>query len=99
MEKLRARFNSVNRDTRRDMFNYLLVIVAFVVMGLDKWKARHHAWRIPERTLWFLALFFGAPGACVGMIVFHHKTRKPAFFIGFPLLAIIEIWICAIMLR
>ena len=76
----------------------LMSLVAFVVMGLDKWKARHHAWRIPERTLWFLALFFGAPGACVGMIVFHHKTRKPAFFIGFPLLAIIEIWICAIML-
>lgn len=34
MEKLRARFRSINRDTRRDMFNYLLVIVVFVIMQL-----------------------------------------------------------------
>ncbi len=34
MEKLRARFRSINRDTRRDMLNYLLVIVVFVIMQL-----------------------------------------------------------------
>lgn len=67
---------------------YLLIVnlAAFVSFGLDKYYAIRDKWRIPERTLLFLAGIGGAAGAGMGMLVFHHKTRKPKFTIGIPLI-------------
>ena len=72
---------------------YLLVInlIAFFAMGIDKWKAKREAWRIPEQTLLSLVLLGGGIGGIAGMYVFRHKTKKPRFFIGFPLILITEI--------
>ena len=72
---------------------YLLVInlIAFFVMGIDKWKAKREAWRIPEQTLLSLVLLGGGIGGIAGMYVFRHKTKKPKFFIGFPVILITEI--------
>ncbi|MBU5480415.1 DUF1294 domain-containing protein [Blautia sp. MSJ-19] len=66
-------------------------IVTFLLYGSDKNRARRHAWRIPERTLLELAVIGGGFGALLGMIVFHHKTRKPKFYIGVPLILVVEI--------
>jgi len=52
----------------------LLNALTFVVYGVDKWRARGGRWRIPERTLLLLAAFGGALGACLGMVVWNHKT-------------------------
>ena len=72
---------------------YLLVInlIAFFAMGIDKWKAKREAWRIPEQTLLSLVLLGGGIGGIAGMYVFRHKTKKPKFFIGFPVILITEI--------
>jgi|GEM_PF-355174 len=55
----------------------LLNALTFVVYGVDKWRARGGRWRIPERTLLLLAAFGGALGACLGMVVWNHKTSRP----------------------
>ena len=60
-------------------------------MGLDKWKARRDAWRIPEKTLFLAALLGGALGGTVGMHLFHHKTRHWYFRFGFPVLLILQL--------
>lgn len=75
---------------------YLLVInvIAFLAMGIDKWKAKRGAWRIPEQTLLSLVLLGGGFGGIAGMYVFRHKTKKPRFFIGFPVILIAEIVLC-----
>ena len=52
-----------------------LSAVDFALMGVDKWKAKRDAWRIPELTLWAFALLGGAPGGYLGMRCFRHKTR------------------------
>ena len=57
-------------------------VVAFAVFGADKKMARQGTWRIPERTLFALALLGGSPGAILGMLVFHHKTKHIKFVIG-----------------
>jgi uncharacterized membrane protein YsdA (DUF1294 family) len=57
-------------------------VVVFAVYAWDKWKAQHHAWRVPERTLLWLAFCAGAPGALGGIFLIHHKTRKPKFTVG-----------------
>ena len=42
---------------------YLLLmnIAGFAAMGIDKCKAKAHAWRIPEKTLFGLSLLAEAP--------------------------------------
>ncbi len=72
---------------------YLLAInvIAFLAMGIDKWKAKRGAWRIPEQTLLSLVLLGGGIGGIAGMYTFRHKTKKPRFYIGFPAILIMEI--------
>ena len=65
--------------------------IDFALMGVDKWKARRDAWRIPESTLWLFALIGGALGGTLAMQVFRHKTRNWYFRFGFPLLAALDV--------
>ena len=68
-----------------------LNLIAYILMGLDKWKARRGAWRIPEKTLFLAALLGGALGGTVGMHLFHHKTRHWYFRFGFPILLVLQL--------
>lgn len=67
--------------------------LTFALYGADKYKAIRHKWRIPEATLIAAAFLGGAPGAILGMLFFHHKTRKWKFRILVPLALII--WLAA----
>ncbi len=62
----------------------LMNLIAFIMFGVDKYKASHDLWRIPESTLILFAFLGGAVGALAGMKVFHHKTRKIKFRILIP---------------
>lgn len=70
-------------------------VAAFAVMAADKSRARRGAWRVPERTLFLLALFFGSIGIWAGMYVFRHKTKHLKFVIGIP--AIFLVQLCAVL--
>ena len=74
---------------------YLAVvnIAGFLSMAIDKKKARRNKWRIPEATLFLFALFGGSLGCLLGMRVFHHKTQKPRFYIGIPIIFVIQVLI------
>lgn len=69
----------------------LINLIAFVLMGIDKYKATRHRWRIPERTLFLPAILGGSLGALLGMGVFRHKTRKTLFTVGMPVLLILQL--------
>jgi uncharacterized membrane protein YsdA (DUF1294 family) len=60
--------------------------VAFIVYGMDKWRAAHNRWRIPETTLLGLAIIGGSIGALLGMKVWHHKTMHKKFRFGLPMI-------------
>ena len=67
-------------------------------MYQDKRRAILHRWRIPEKRLWLIALMMGSLGTTAGMWLFSHKSSKARFFIGFPLLCVVQIIIlCAII--
>ena len=72
---------------------YLIIInlLAFLLMGLDKRKAKRHKWRIPEKTLFLSAIIGGSIGALLGMQVFRHKTKHASFRIGMPCILIVQI--------
>ena len=65
-------------------------LVVFLVYGIDKRRAKKEKWRISEKTLILMALFFGGTGALLGMGVFHHKTLHKKFSVGVPLLALLN---------
>jgi hypothetical protein len=68
----------------------VIEITVFAVYGIDKLKAKNGSFRIPEATL-IAAAFIGPAGALLGMYIWHHKTRKPKFFITVPLFLIMRI--------
>ena len=53
---------------------------------LDKSRAKRGRWRIPEATLLLCAALGGAAAMLLTMRLIHHKTRKPKFSVGVPLL-------------
>ena len=72
---------------------YLLLInaAAFLLMLVDKLKAKKNRWRIPERTLFGSALLGGSVGAILGMYTFRHKTRHLSFTLGMPAILIAQV--------
>ena len=67
---------------------YYLVInlIGFAIMGIDKRKAIKGAYRIPEATLFCVALLGGSLGTTLGMNLFRHKTKHWYFVVGMPLI-------------
>lgn len=57
---------------------YLIVVnlLTWIIYGIDKWKAKRRAWRIPERTLLLLAAAGGCTGALAGMLMFQAQDKK-----------------------
>jgi len=74
-------------------------LVLFCTMGIDKRRAQRGVRRIPEARLFLLAALGGAAGGWLGICVFRHKTRKTAFTLGFPLLALLQIALCLYLRR
>lgn len=72
---------------------YLLIINAlgFLLMLIDKYKARKNLWRIPEKTLLGVALIGGSIGSYAGMQIFRHKTKHPQFYIGIPIIMAVQL--------
>lgn len=72
---------------------YLVIInaLSFLLMLIDKQKARQQAWRIPEATLMRFAIAGGSLGALLGMYLFRHKTRHKKFAMGLPAILIIHL--------
>ena len=73
-------------------------LLGFFFMGLDKWKAKKRAWRIPEATLLLVSALGGAAGALIGMHLFRHKTRHWYFLYGMPAILLIQVLIVVALL-
>lgn len=69
----------------------LLNIVTFCVYGIDKLKATHGKWRVPETSLFVLAIIGGSVGALMAMTLFRHKTQKASFRYTIPAILIVHV--------
>lgn len=68
-----------------------LSLLDFLLMGLDKRRAKRDAWRVRERTFFLVALLGGSPGAVLGMWCFRHKTRHWYFKYGLPAIMVLQL--------
>lgn len=75
------------------LWSYVVIInvITFIVYGTDKYKAKHHLWRISEQMLFFLTTLGGSIGALVSMLIFRHKTKKTIFKYGIPIVLLVQI--------
>lgn len=72
------------------VYLFLMNLIGFLSMLIDKRRARKNVWRIRERTLFLLAILGGSIGSLSGMYVFRHKTRHWYFVLGMPLILILQ---------
>ena len=68
----------------------LLNVFYFFIYGIDKWKAQHQKERISEPTLLICAALAGGWGACLGMVVWNHKTSHKRFRYLVPLFVVVQ---------
>ncbi len=72
------------------LYYIVICLVAFIVFGVDKKKAKEKAWRTPEKTLLTLCAVGGAVGGFLGMQIFRHKTKHWYFVVLVPLFIILH---------
>ena len=79
---------------------YLIIVNAsgFLLMLVDKHKAKRGTWRIPEKTLMGIAVIGGSVGALLGMHCFRHKTKHIKFTFGIPLILTAQIILAILLL-
>ena len=79
---------------------YLIIIniVSYLTMWADKQKAKKKAWRIPEATLFLLAIIGGSIGSIAGMYTFRHKTKHLKFVILMPVILAVQIILILVLI-
>ena len=89
----------MDRDLWTLLAGYLLLVnlAGFLLMGLDKRRARRGAWRISEKALFLTAVLGGSLGSIVGMRTFRHKTKHWYFRYGLPALLIGQLALAALL--
>lgn len=94
-----AFFASLARD-HTPLAIYLLAasLAAFALFAIDKHQAERGGSRIPEAVLLGAGLAGGAPGAFLGMRLFHHKTQRPYFRWGLRLFPGIDAFIVVFLM-
>ena len=83
------------------LLEYLIAVnlIGFALMGIDNYKAKKRAFRIPEATLFIVAIIGGSLGSIIGMYAFRHKTRHWYFVYGMPAILILQILLIALLLH
>ena len=79
---------------------YLLIINAlgFLLMLVDKWKAKKNRWRVRESTLLLVAALGGSVGSLAGMYLFRHKTQHLKFTLGIPLILAAQCFVVVLVM-
>ena len=81
------------------IYLFFMNVIGLTMMGIDKRKAVHHAWRIPEKTLFLISLLGGSVGTWCGMYLFRHKTKHWYFVVGMPLILMLQIVVAVLVVQ
>ncbi len=83
------------------IITYLIAInaLAFLLYGIDKYKAIKGKWRIPERKLLGVAIAGGNLGSLLAIWTFKHKTLHKKFSLGIPFILCIQIGLILFYLK
>lgn len=74
-------------------------IIAFIIVFIDKQKAKKNRYRISEKSLFIMSIIGGSAGAYVSMLIFSHKTKKWYFKLGIPFIIIVQILLAYYLIK
>ncbi len=69
----------------------ILYAITIIITAYDKCIAGSRRRRIPEKTLFLLALLGGSFVMYITMLLIRHKTRHKRFMLGLPLIMAVQI--------
>jgi len=72
------------------LYFFIINLVGFLLMLVDKRRSINREWRISERTLFIVSIIGGSIGSYLGMQLFRHKTKHLKFTVGIPIIIIIQ---------
>ncbi len=72
------------------LYFFIINLIGYFLMYLDKQKAKKDKWRIKESTLFIVSIIGGSIGTFLGMKVFRHKTKHLKFIVGIPFIIIVQ---------
>lgn len=72
-------------------------IVAALVTVHDKSAAKAHGRRVPEKSLFTLAILGGSPAMLVTMHRIRHKTQHKRFMLGLPLILLAQLVLASLV--
>ena len=80
---------------------YLIIInlVAVIITVHDKIAAKRHRRRVSELTLLLVSVLGGSPAMLLTMLIIRHKTRKPKFMVGIPVMLILQLAVTFLVLH
>ena len=78
---------------------FIINLLGFFIMLMDKQRAIHKEWRIPEKNLLGISVFGGAIGMLLGMSCFRHKTKHKKFTIGVPFILLMQVLLIILYLK
>ena len=73
-------------------------VITFIMMAIDKLKAKKDKRRISEKTLLVSSFLMGGIGIAAGGLICHHKTKKLKFQILVPLSLIVNAAVIAALI-
>ena len=75
------------------LFIYFLLVnlLGFYAMYTDKLRAKKRAFRVPEATLFAIAIIGGCIGCIAGMYTFRHKTKHMKFVVFMPVILAVQV--------
>lgn len=78
---------------------FIINLTGFLIMFIDKSRAIHKEWRIPEKNLIGISIIGGSVGMLLGMSMFRHKTKHKKFTIGIPFILIVQVILIILYLK
>lgn len=77
----------------------IINITGFSICAADKRKARKGRWRIPEKTIFIIAIIGGSIGTYAALLLFRHKTKHFSFMFGVPFIFVIQVMAVVWLIR
>lgn len=79
------------------LYFFIINLVGFLLMLVDKRRAIKHEWRISELKLFVVSIIGGSIGSYLGMYCFRHKTKHLKFTLGIPIIILIQLYLAIIL--
>ena len=81
------------------LFLIIINFLSILITVIDKLAAKNKKTRISEATLILFSVLGGSVGMFLTMHIIHHKTRKPKFMLGIPIIIALQLLLTLYLLK